>query len=200
MRAGAYEATGDAPDIGRLPQPPGKRIEDQARTALKLAGDVHLLFAHQVADARDPEEVRQRIQERLAGVDDCRDVCVIPFKRSRLGCFSMRLRSAWLPAILVAGKSSTSHLDGVESHQAQGTSRGRSRRSFCKGQQGRFKDLPGFVPCSFSASTLMVPSMSFQRETARCRHRGCRRRPAAGGTEPASLSHPRAVPSWISAL
>ncbi|AUX35771.1 MULTISPECIES: DUF4276 family protein [Sorangium] len=79
VRAGADEAAGDAPDLGRLPQPPGKRIEEQARTALKLAGNVNLLFAHQDADAREPEEVRQRIHERLAGLDGCPPhVCVIP--------------------------------------------------------------------------------------------------------------------------
>ncbi|WP_437753311.1 hypothetical protein [Sorangium sp. So ce1389] len=79
VRAGADEATGDAPDLGRLPRPPGKRIEDQARIALQLAGKVNLLFAHQDADSRDPEEVRRRIRERLAGLDHCPPhVCVIP--------------------------------------------------------------------------------------------------------------------------
>lgn len=79
VRAGAAEAIGDAPDLGLLPLAPGKAIEEQAAAALRLAGDVHLLFAHQDADHRDPEEVRRRINSRLSTISDCPPhVCVVP--------------------------------------------------------------------------------------------------------------------------
>lgn len=79
VRAGAAVAMGDAPDLGLLPDPPGKAIEKQARAALALAGDVNLLFAHQDSDGRDPQEVRDRILRSLAGVVSCpRHVCVVP--------------------------------------------------------------------------------------------------------------------------
>lgn len=79
VRAGAAEAIGDAPDLGLLPRAPGKAIEEQAAAALQLAGDVHLLFAHQDADHRDPEEVRRRIDARLEAINGCPPhVCVVP--------------------------------------------------------------------------------------------------------------------------
>lgn len=79
VRAGAVEAIGDAPDLGLLPRPPGKAIEEQAAAALRLAGEVHLLFAHQDADRRDPEDVRRRIDARLSAVRGCPPhVCVVP--------------------------------------------------------------------------------------------------------------------------
>lgn len=79
VRAGAAVAMGDAPDLGRLPHPPGKAIEKQARVAIEFAGNVNLLFAHQDSDGHDPEEVKGRILRSLAGVVSCpRHVCVIP--------------------------------------------------------------------------------------------------------------------------
>lgn len=79
VRAGAAEALGDAPDLGLLPDPPGKAIEEQAAAALRQAGDVHLLFAHQDADRRDPEEVRRHIDARLGEIAGCPPhVCVVP--------------------------------------------------------------------------------------------------------------------------
>jgi hypothetical protein len=79
VRAGAAVAMGDAPDLGRLPEPPGKAIEKQARAALDLAGGVNLLFAHQDSDGQEPEEVRRRIRRSLAGVESCPlHVCIVP--------------------------------------------------------------------------------------------------------------------------
>lgn len=79
VRAGAAEAMGDAPDLSRLPRPPGKAIEEQAAAALRLAGEVHLLFAHQDSDHRDPEMVRQRIDAKLSSIAGCPPhVCVVP--------------------------------------------------------------------------------------------------------------------------
>jgi hypothetical protein len=70
---------GDAPDLGRLRQPPGKAIEDQARAALQYAGQVNLLFAHQDSDGRDPAGLRRHIRERFADIAGCpQHICVVP--------------------------------------------------------------------------------------------------------------------------
>lgn len=79
VRAGASEAMGDAPDLSRFNPRPGREIQNKARAALRVAGDLDLLFVHEDADARDPEEVRQRIRERIRGIDGCPPhVCVVP--------------------------------------------------------------------------------------------------------------------------
>jgi hypothetical protein len=79
VRAGASEAQGDAPDLGRLTTPPGKAIEAQSAAALRLAGTVDLLFVHQDADRRDPSEVRTQIRSKLATISNCPPhICVVP--------------------------------------------------------------------------------------------------------------------------
>ena len=60
VRAGASEAIGDAPDLGRLPVPPGKTVAEQAGAILKLGAEINLLFVHRDADNRDPRTVRRQ--------------------------------------------------------------------------------------------------------------------------------------------
>jgi hypothetical protein len=82
VRSGALEAMGEAPELERLPRPPGRILEEKVNAALRLAGDVNTLFVHVDADARTNkqlEQLRQDIADRLAAIKECpRHVCVIP--------------------------------------------------------------------------------------------------------------------------
>jgi hypothetical protein len=81
VRAGAEEAMGEAPDLSRLPKPPGRKTEAKVTEALRHVGDVNLLFVHEDADARDAEEVRAQIQARISGMKKCPPcVCVVPVR------------------------------------------------------------------------------------------------------------------------
>lgn len=79
VRAGADEAIGDAPDLGRLPRPPGRAVDEQVRALLKLGAEMDLLFVHRDADSDDARPVRQEILAKLAGVEGCpAHICVVP--------------------------------------------------------------------------------------------------------------------------
>ena len=79
VRAGATEAIGDAPDLARLPVPPGKTVTAQVGAVLKLGAEIHLLFVHRDSDNRDPQSVRQQITEEISSLKGCpTHVCVVP--------------------------------------------------------------------------------------------------------------------------
>jgi hypothetical protein len=79
VRAGATEAIGDAPDLGRLPRPPGKAVADQVGAILRLGAEINLLFVHRDSDARDPTTVRRQIDDAMASLTECpMHVCVVP--------------------------------------------------------------------------------------------------------------------------
>jgi hypothetical protein len=65
IEAGATEAMGLCPDLGRLPRPPGKHITDRLRVALQWEPDVDLVFIHRDTDRASFE---QRLQEIENGV------------------------------------------------------------------------------------------------------------------------------------
>jgi hypothetical protein len=79
VRAGATEALGDAPDLARLPVPPGKTVAGQVGAVLKLGAEINLLFVHRDSDNRDPRTVRRQITEEVSSLEGCpAHVCVVP--------------------------------------------------------------------------------------------------------------------------
>jgi hypothetical protein len=68
VRAGAEEATGVAPDLGRLPKPPGKDVASQVGRALRLEPTANLVFVHRDSDSRDPSARRQQIMTALSNL------------------------------------------------------------------------------------------------------------------------------------
>lgn len=79
VRAGATEAIGDAPDLARLPVPPGKTVSAQVGAVLRLGAEINLLFVHRDSDNRDPRIVRSQITEEISSLNGCpAHVCVVP--------------------------------------------------------------------------------------------------------------------------
>jgi hypothetical protein len=68
-RAGATEAQGHAPDLGRLPTPIGKSVAEQVRTLVKLEPDIELLFIHRDADDLDDRAARSVIDRGIESLD-----------------------------------------------------------------------------------------------------------------------------------
>ncbi len=79
--AGADEAIVDAPDLGKLPNPPGKKIQSQCERAVQLFSHANLLFVHRDADARDPEPRYQEIADAVTGLG-FRHVAVVPVQET----------------------------------------------------------------------------------------------------------------------
>lgn len=65
-RAGATEAEGHAPDLGRLPSPVGKSVSEQIETMMKLDPGMDLLFIHRDADHPQDEGIRSIIDRGVA--------------------------------------------------------------------------------------------------------------------------------------
>lgn len=78
--AGAREAGGEAPDLGRLRDPPGHRVADKLRAALEQLNPVFdAVFIHRDADSPDPAPRYEEIREAVADVaPDVRYVTVVP--------------------------------------------------------------------------------------------------------------------------
>ena len=69
IEAGAAEARGLHPDLGRLPRPPGKRVADQLRAALQWEREIDLVFIHRDSDRVPYAQRYQEIHEAVAVVD-----------------------------------------------------------------------------------------------------------------------------------
>lgn len=67
-RAGATEAQGHAPDLGRLPTPVGKSVAEQANAMMMLEPDIELLFVHRDADDIDDRAARSVIERGLSSL------------------------------------------------------------------------------------------------------------------------------------
>ena len=79
VRAGATEAMGEAPDLARLPVPPGKTVSGQVSAVMRLGAEINLLFVHRDSDGRDPRIVRRQITEEVSSLVGCPvHVCVVP--------------------------------------------------------------------------------------------------------------------------
>lgn len=79
VRAGATEAVGEAPDLARLPVPPGKTVSGQVSAVMRLGAEINLLFVHRDSDGRDPRIVRRQITEEVSSLVGCPvHVCVVP--------------------------------------------------------------------------------------------------------------------------
>lgn len=78
--AGAAEAGGEAPDLGRLSNPPGHRVADKLRAALERLNPVFdVVFIHRDADSPDPAPRNEEIREAVAEVaPEVRYVSVVP--------------------------------------------------------------------------------------------------------------------------
>jgi len=124
VRAGASEAMGDAPDLGRLHNSPGRAVESKAQAVLQYAGDVNLLFIHEDADSRDPDEVRQRILERISAIEQCPPhVCVVPVQELE----SWLLADEAAIRAVVGSPRGTSSLDLPASRRIESTPRAKER-------------------------------------------------------------------------
>lgn len=69
VRAGASEAIGTAPDLARLPNPPGHSVEQEIRALIDLGANPDIFFIHRDANSRGPEVVRQEIRDAATAVD-----------------------------------------------------------------------------------------------------------------------------------
>lgn len=80
-RAGAGEVEGSAPNLGVLPQPPGKRVAEQVRAALGLVPEARIIFVHRDADSSDDTLAQRDIESGVAEVDGCpRHVGLVPIQ------------------------------------------------------------------------------------------------------------------------
>ncbi len=80
-RAGATEVEGTAPDLGRLPDPPGKRVIDQVRAVLALVPQVQIVFIHRDADQRIDTRARHEIEAAITKLDaGLHHVAVVPIQ------------------------------------------------------------------------------------------------------------------------
>ncbi len=66
---GAAEATGIAPDLGRLPQKVGRAVGAQVTAAVDLEPNANLVFVHRDADSVDGAPRYQKISEALEALD-----------------------------------------------------------------------------------------------------------------------------------
>jgi len=66
VECGADEATGVAPDFGRLPTPVGKTVAEKLRRVLQLEPTADLYFIHRDADARQADARRAEIARGAA--------------------------------------------------------------------------------------------------------------------------------------
>lgn len=82
---GADEATGIAPDLGALPDPPGRQVRKCVEAAIRLEPRANLVFVHRDSDRGDPELRRQEITNAVSGFA-IKSVPVVP----------VRATEAWL--------------------------------------------------------------------------------------------------------
>lgn len=78
--AGAEEAGGEAPDLGRLLHPPGHGVAEKLRAALEQLHPVFdAVFIHRDADSPDPTPRNEEIRRAVAEVaPELRFVAVVP--------------------------------------------------------------------------------------------------------------------------
>ncbi len=80
---GAVEATGIAPDLGRLPQKVGREVSAQVKAAVALEPNANLIFAHRDADSVDSALRHQEINEAFEDLDVARlGVPVVPVQET----------------------------------------------------------------------------------------------------------------------
>jgi hypothetical protein len=65
---GAAEASGIAPDLGRLPTRVGKTVRAQVEAALSLEPDANVVFVHRDADDRSSDKRRAEIDKGVSGI------------------------------------------------------------------------------------------------------------------------------------
>ena len=71
VRAGAGEAYGFWPDLGRLQKPPGRTVLAKVEAALRLEPGSNLVFVHRDADGPDAGEVIEQIDAAVLTAAGC---------------------------------------------------------------------------------------------------------------------------------
>lgn len=83
VEAGATQALGLAPDLGRLPTPPSRTVNGKIECALALDPDVDLVFVHRDADSPDSEPVRTHILDAAMPYQDNAEIIpVVPIQET----------------------------------------------------------------------------------------------------------------------
>ena len=69
VECGAHEARGEAPDLSRLPDPPGHSIKDKLAYAIDAYEGVDIIFVHRDADRAGIDARDEEIEEAAREVD-----------------------------------------------------------------------------------------------------------------------------------
>lgn len=80
IECGATEASGDCPDLSRLPKPPGKAVRDMVNAAIKLNPTADVIFIHRDADSAGIDARLAEIEEHTAHILNKTIIPIIPNK------------------------------------------------------------------------------------------------------------------------
>lgn len=80
VECGASSASGECPDLSRLPKPPGNTIKEKVDAVLKLESRLDIIFVHRDADAVGVTSRQNEIISQTSHVNNVLIVPVVPNK------------------------------------------------------------------------------------------------------------------------